>query len=55
MLVCISFLYGFTVEIYGVRHSLRTCLACDTQDAIVMEVASRTRRIEDDTRTSTEI
>ena len=55
MLVCISVHYGFTVEIYGVSHSLHTCLACDAHDAIAMEVALRTRRIEDDTGTSTEI
>ena len=48
--------YKFLVEIYGCRHSLRTCLAHDAHDA-VMEVAlkSRTRRIEDDARTSPEI
>ena len=47
--------YRFTVKIYGVRHSLHICLACDAHDAIAMEVVSRTRRIEDDARTSPEI
>ena len=30
--------YGFMVEIYGFRHSLRTCLACAAHDAIAMEI-----------------
>ena len=33
-----SVCYGFTVEIYGFRHSLRTCLACAAHDAIAMEI-----------------
>ena len=42
--------YGFTIEIYGFTHTLRTCLARDTHDAIAIEVASRfrTQRKEDD-------
>ena len=54
--VCMSVRNGFTVEIYGFRHSLRTCLARDAHDAIAMGVMSRfrTRRIEDDARTSPE-
>ena len=28
--------YGFTVEMYGFRHSLCTCLARDAHDAIVI-------------------
>ena len=42
---------------YGFTHSLLTCLAREAHDAIVMEVASRsrTRRIEDDAKTSLEI
>ena len=49
--------YEFTVEIYEFRHSLHTCLAHDAHDTIAMEVVSRfrTRRIENDTRTSPEI
>ena len=27
--MCMSVRYGFTVEIYGFRHSLHTCLAHD--------------------------
>ena len=30
--------YGITVEIYGFRHSLRTCLARAAHDAIAMEI-----------------
>ena len=30
--------YRFTVEIYGFRHSLRTCLARAAHDAIAMEI-----------------
>ena len=30
--------YGFTVEIYGFRHSLRSCLARAAHDAIAMEI-----------------
>ena len=36
--VCMSVRYRFTVEIYGFRHSLRTCLACAAHDTIVMEI-----------------
>ena len=56
VLVCMPVCYGFMVEIYGFRHTLRTCLARDAHDA-AMEVVSRlrTRRIKDDSRTSPEI
>ena len=37
VIVCMSVRYGFTVEIYGFRHSLHTCLARDAHDAIAME------------------
>ena len=30
--------YGFTVKMYGFRHSLRTCLAHAAHDAIAMEI-----------------
>jgi len=39
--VCMSVHYGFAVEIYGFRYSLRTCLARDAHDAIAMERRSR--------------
>ena len=45
--------YGFTIEIYGYRHSLRTSLARDAHDAIAVEVEDS--RTEDDARTSPEI
>ena len=30
--------YGFTIEIYGFTHSLRTSLACAVHDTIAMEI-----------------
>ena len=42
--------YGFTIEIYGFMHSLRTSLARATHDAIAVKVEDL--RIEDDARTS---
>ena len=42
--VCMSVRYGFMVEIYGFRYSLRTCLARDAHDAIAMEREQRSRR-----------
>ena len=48
--------YGFTVEIYGFRNSLRTCLARAAHDAIVRwRSKPRTQRIEDDARTSPDV
>ena len=44
--------YGFTIEIYGFMHSLRTSLARATHDAIAVKVEDL--RIEDDARTSPE-
>ena len=38
MYVCMSVRYRFTVEIYGFRHSLRTCLAHAAHDAIAIEI-----------------
>ena len=38
MYVCMYVHNGFTIEIYGFMHSLRTSLARATHDAIVMEV-----------------
>ena len=38
MFVCLNVHCRFTVEIYGFRHSLRTCLVCATHDAIAMEI-----------------
>ena len=45
--------YGFTIEIYGFTHSLRTSLARAAHDAIAVEV--KDSRTEDDARTSPEI
>ena len=39
-----SVCYGFTVEIYRFRHSLLTCLARATHDAIAMEIDLEDRR-----------
>jgi len=39
MYVCmLSVRNGFTIEIYGFMHSLRTFLACASHNAMVMEV-----------------
>ena len=46
-------IYGFTIEIYGFTHSLRTSLVRATHDAIVVKV--KDSRIEDDSITSPEI
>ena len=45
MYVCMSVRYGFTIEIYGFMHSLRTSLARATHDAIAVKVEDL--RIED--------
>jgi len=57
MYVCMSVRNGFTIEIYGFMHSLRTfwhvLFRMPSHDG--MESRSRTRRIEDDARTSPDV
>ena len=53
MYICMSVRNGFTIEIYGFTHSLRTSLARAAHDAIMIGV--KVLRIEDDVRTSSEI
>ena len=50
MYVCMSVRNGFTIEIYGFAHSLRTSLARAAHDAI--DIAMRSR---DNARTSPDV
>ena len=52
MYVCMSVRYGFTIEIYGFAHSLRTSLACAAHDAITME--AKVKDLEDRRRRQNE-
>ena len=44
MYVCMYVCNGFTIEIYGFMHSLRTFLARASHDAIVMEIEDSENR-----------
>ena len=50
-----SVCYGFTIEIYGFMHSLRTFLACATHDAITRDRGQGLGAVKVDTSTSPEI
>ena len=61
MFVCMSVRNGFTIEIYGFMHSLCTFWHGRGQDAIarwrmaLRRSRLRTRKIEDDARTSPDV
>ena len=57
MYVCMSVRNGFMIEIYGFMHSLCTFGTCHSGCHCVMasRSRSRTRKIEDDARTSPDV